>query len=219
MVRVAQWLAGSVGEGGVFTKQQMRAQFPGVEQIDRRMRDLRAYGWQIHEARVGAGLDMNELRLVKIGVPIWDPAARKAAAPQTISSKVRQEVFHRDGHACVRCGVASGEEFDDRPGVTARLTAAHIYPGGLGGKASAADLVTACQFCNEALRDETPNYLDADQVLVRARGLGKAEQRRLLARIQNNRRETDKVDQVWRAFRQLSAVERERVQRALEETI
>ncbi|MFZ1670964.1 MAG: HNH endonuclease, partial [Candidatus Nanopelagicales bacterium] len=169
MVQLAYRLANEVGEGGVFTKQQMREWFPGVEQIDRRMRDLRTYGWRIDEARVAGGdLDPNELRLVTIGVPVWDPNARRAASPPGISAKVRPEVFHRDGHACVRCGIASGEEFLEAPGKFARMTAAHIYPDRLGGKATAADLVTACQLCNEALREETPNYLDAAQVLVRA---------------------------------------------------
>lgn len=216
MVLAARWLSTEVGEGNVFTKQQLRAAIPGVEQIDRRMRDLRDYGWQIDEARVDGDLDGNQLRLVKIGARVWIPAERKAAAPDTISSKVRQEVFHRDGHACVRCGVAAGEEFDDRPGVQARLTAAHVYPGKLGGKATAADLVTACQFCNEAVREHTPNYLDGPQVTARARALGKADQARLLKRMHTNRRETDKVDQVWRAYLQLPAVEREAVRLDLE---
>jgi len=219
MVRLALWLSQSVGEGGVFTKAAMREQFPGVEQIDRRMRDLRAFGWRIDEARVGSGLNQNELRLVKIGTPVWDAEARRAGMPNNISAKVRQEVFSRDGHACVRCGIAAGEEFDDRPGETARLTAGHVYPNALGGKATASDLVTACQYCNEAVRDETPNYLDADQVMIRARGLGKADQRRLAERMTNNRRETDKVDQVWRAYLQLPAVERDRVRRAVEDAL
>ena len=152
MVRSACWLATEVGEGGVFTKAQLRQAVPGREQVDRRMRDLRKFGWRIDEYRMGKNLKPDELRLVKIGVPVWDKAARKAATPPTISAKVRQEVFTRDDHACVRCGAAAGEYFNDQPGVRVRLTAAHVYPDTMGGKATAADLVTACQRCNEALR-------------------------------------------------------------------
>jgi hypothetical protein len=176
------------------------------------MRDLRKYGWVIDEYRVGPKLGMNELRLVEIGVPVWDQVARRAASPEAISDRVRQAVFHRDDHACVRCGIAAGEEYEDMPGTKARLTAAHVYPDQLGGKASTADLVTACQRCNESIRNETDVYLDGPQVLLRIQSLGRADRDRLLRRVQTNRRETDKVDDVWRAYLQLPAVERERLQ-------
>ncbi|MFN8214778.1 MAG: HNH endonuclease [Candidatus Nanopelagicales bacterium] len=215
MVRCACWLATAVGEGGVFTKAQLRDAVPGVEQIDRRMRDLRDFGWRIDESRMTSDLQPDELRLVRIGVPVWDHDARKAAKKGGISSKVRQEVFHRDGHACVRCGAAAGEYFDDEPGVRVRLTAAHLYPSTMGGKATAADLVTACQRCNEAIREQTPNYLDEQQVLARMRSLGRTDRLRLLQRMRTRRRETDKVDDVWRAYLQLPGVERSVVEEAL----
>lgn len=215
MVRSACWLATEVGEGGAFTKAQLRQAVPGREQVDRRMRDLRKFGWRIDEYRMGKNLKPDELRLVKIGVPVWDKAARKAATPPTISAKVRQEVFTRDDHACVRCGAAAGEYFNDQPGVRVRLTAAHVYPDTMGGKATAADLVTACQRCNEAIREETPNYLDEQQVLARMRSLGRLDRARLLQRIQTRRRESDKVDDVWRAYLQLPGVGRSVVEEAL----
>lgn len=208
MVRCACWLASTVGEGGVFTKAQLREAVPGVEQIDRRMRDLRDFGWRIDESRMTSDLQPDELRLVKIGVPVWDREARRGATREAISAKVRQEVFHRDGHACVRCGAAAGEYFDDESGVRVRLTAAHVYPNAMGGRATAADLVTACQRCNEAIREETPNYLDDQQVLARMRALGRADRLRLMQRMHTNRRETDKVDDVWRAYLQLPGVHR-----------
>lgn len=43
-VRVALWLHSEVPVGSSFTKAQLRDAFPGVEQVDRRMRDLRASG-------------------------------------------------------------------------------------------------------------------------------------------------------------------------------
>lgn len=215
MARCACWLASEIGENGVFTKAQLRDAVPGVEQIDRRMRDLRDFGWRIDESRMASDLQPDELRLVIIGIPVWDEKARRAAKREGISAKVRQEVFHRDGHACVRCGAAAGEFFDDQPGVRVRLTAAHLYPNTLGGKASAADLVTACQRCNEAIREETPNYLDEQQVISRMRTLGRADRAKLLQRMQTRRRESDKVDDIWRAYLQLPGVERSAVEQAL----
>ena len=219
MVRCACWLATQVGEGGIFTKAQLRDAVPGVEQIDRRMRDLRDFGWRIDESRMTSDLQPDELRLVRIGVPLWDKDARKGAKRDGISAKVRQQVFHRDGHACVRCGAAAGEYFEDQPGVRVRLTAAHIYPDALGGKSTAADLVTACQRCNEALREQTPNYLDREQVISRAKGLGRADRHRLLQRMRTQRRESDRVDAVWRAYLQLSGGDPSRVEELLSELL
>jgi selenocysteine lyase/cysteine desulfurase len=113
MIRAACWLASEVGEGGIFTKEELRDALPGVAQIDRRVRDLRKHGWVIEEARQGAGLVANQQRLATIGTAVWDKEARMAAPISVISAKVREEVFFRDGHACRRCGIAAGEVFDD----------------------------------------------------------------------------------------------------------
>lgn len=211
MVRAACWLAAEVGEGGVFTKEELREAIPGVAQIDRRVRDLRKYGWVIDEARVGAGLVASQQRLTKIGVPVWDKTLKIAAAVPSISAKVREEVFFRDGHACRRCGIAAGEPFDDDPSVVARLTAGHLYPDSLGGKASAADLITTCQRCNESLQQVTQNYATAEQVVARIRGLDESDRNRINRRIDTDLRETDEVDTIWREYRQLPGVERDRV--------
>ena len=215
MIRVACWLASEIGEGGVFLKNDLREAVPGVEQIDRRMRDLRKYGWVIDESRMGQDLKPNELRLVKIGTPVWDREARRQASREGISDRVRQEVFTRDGHACVRCGVAAGERFADKPQMTARLSAAHIYPGALGGRATADDLVTACQRCNESIRHHTDNYLSGEQVMVRIEALGREQRAKLLRRIQTGRRESDRLDDAWRNYLQLPGTQREEVEERL----
>ena len=218
-MRAAAWLASEIGEGGVFTKEALRNAVPGMSQIDRRVRDLRDYGWIIEESRVGTGLGSSEQRLVKIGAPVWDKAARKAAKRSTINAKTREEVFARDGHACVRCGIAAGEAFDDEPDVKARLTAAHVYPNSLGGNASANDLVTACQRCNEEIQAETHNYFTGDQVWVQVQSLGGRDRERLVTRMRTNRFDADKVDRVWRAYKQLPGAERDRVHAMLEKLV
>ncbi|MGW6909561.1 hypothetical protein [Streptomyces sp. NPDC054940] len=79
MVRAALWLVTVVGEGNVFAKKDLRAAFPDVAQIDRRMRDLRDYGWFIATNRDDALLGANECRFVKAGHPVWEPGVRRAA--------------------------------------------------------------------------------------------------------------------------------------------
>lgn len=211
MVRAACWLASEIREGHVFTKAQLREAIPGFTQIDRRVRELRNYGWVIEEYRSGKNLAPQEQRLIEIGTPVWDPAARKAVAVSAVSDRVREEVFHRDQHSCVRCGIAAGEYFDDFPGRRARLSAAHIYPGSLGGGASADDLVAACQRCNESIQQDTHNYLDGKQMLSRVMRLPKADKQILLERIETNRRRPSELDKRWREYKQLPATERERI--------
>jgi len=216
MIRVALWLAAEVRPGHIFTKAQLRKAVPGREQVDRRMRDLRKYGWRIDDYKQDADLKPKELRLVEIGVAVWDPAARERATLATISDRVRQEVFSRDGHRCVRCGAQAGEHFADQVGVPVVLTAAHIYPDMLRNRATAKDLVTACQRCNEALKQHTANYLDADQVWQRIRDKGMADKRRLLAWMRDDAREVSELERLFSQYRQLPAVERERLKDQLQ---
>lgn len=51
---------------------------------------------------------------------------------------LRQQVFKRDGGACVYCG--SAEE----------LTLDHVIPRSAGGKMRLSNLVTACRVCNHS---------------------------------------------------------------------
>lgn len=71
-VRVAHWLFAQVGQGSVFTKADMRDAIPGVEQIDRRMRELRSLGWVIKTYREMPSLHSNELYLDNVGARIWE---------------------------------------------------------------------------------------------------------------------------------------------------
>lgn len=208
MVRGAIWLANEVGEGNVFTKEALRQAIPGQSQIDRRVRGLRDFGWRIDNSNEDGSLRPDEQRLVKIGVPVWDKDAYRANRPPYISDRVRQEVFTRDEHRCVRCGALAGEEFVDRPGTRVRLTAAHVYPASLGSKATARDLVTTCQRCNEPLRQHTSNYLDAKQVWQRIRDRGIREKRTLITWMENDRREVSSLEVLFGHYRQLPAAER-----------
>lgn len=123
MVRGALWLVQVVGEGNTFTKNQLRKAFPGVSQVDRRIRDLRDYGWVVYSNTEDARLSVEDQRFVKEGVPVWDAKARHDSAPQkATSSKERQAVLVRDGYMCTLCGIAGGEPYPDDAVMTAVLS-------------------------------------------------------------------------------------------------
>src|SRR5437660_369339 len=88
-VRVALWLFSEVGASGTFTKADLREAFPGVEQIDRRMRDLRPEGWVITTYQEDRSLDVDELRLVEVGGAVWERGYRSRQV-RAITSKERQ---------------------------------------------------------------------------------------------------------------------------------
>jgi 5-methylcytosine-specific restriction endonuclease McrA len=210
MVRAAIWLSSVIGEGNTFTKQQLRDAFPGIEQIDRRMRDLRPYGWVINDNKQDESLKPAELKLVKVGARVWIAEERASNQVSTISARVRTEAFVRDNHQCTRCGIAAGEPFDDNPAVTARLTAAHIYPGMHSeGEVSVDEIVTTCQVCNEPLRQHTANYLNGDQVWEKIKDLGVSDKQKLRQWIELGRRPQSQLDRLWAQYRQLPGVERE----------
>ncbi|MEU2961173.1 hypothetical protein [Streptomyces albidoflavus] len=78
MVRAALWLVTQVGEGNVYTKDQLRTAFPDIAQIDRRLRDLRAHGWVLDTNRDDAALAPHEARFVRAGEPVWEPGIRRS---------------------------------------------------------------------------------------------------------------------------------------------
>ncbi|MET9297445.1 hypothetical protein [Streptomyces sp. NPDC003077] len=90
MVRAALWLVSEVGEGNVFTREQLRAAFPDVAQIDRRVRDLRELGWQIATNRDDALLRPHESRFVRTGEPVWEPGVRRTPRVQRRRSGVAE---------------------------------------------------------------------------------------------------------------------------------
>jgi hypothetical protein len=72
--RVAHWLYTQVKKGNTFTKADLRAAIAGVEQVDRRMRELRGHGWVIKTYREMSSLNPNELYLDTIGTRVWESA-------------------------------------------------------------------------------------------------------------------------------------------------
>lgn len=218
-VRVALWLAQEVGEGNRFTKHQLRSMTGySIEQVDRRMRDLRPAGWVIKTYRDMAGLAPDELYLEKVGAHVWEPSQRSIGL-RTISGKIRREVMDRDNHRCVRCGVCAGEEYPDEPGSRARLTLGHIDPHKHGSSAGPEDLITECARCNESPKHHTQPQLSAERVWDRITELPKKEKQKLLAWMTADRRNASPTEKVWAVYRQLSGVHRTRIRARLGEAL
>ncbi len=199
-VRVALWLHSEVGAGGTFTKSQLREAFPSVEQIDRRMRDLRPEGWVIATYREDRSLAVDELRLVEEGGPVWQRGYRSRASA-AVTDKERQAVFAADNYACAYCGITGGESFPDDALRTAKLTVARIAP--LDGGPT--KLLTACDRCHVAVRDDPPGR---DDLLAQVNALNEAQRQRLREWVMQGARTQSPEEQLWARYRRSPRDER-----------
>lgn len=213
MVRGALWLIQVIGEGNTFTKEQIRRAFPGISQADRRIRDLRDYGWVMLTNSEDATLAAEDQRFAKAGVPVWDPAARRAAAPQkTVSSKEKQAILARDHYMCTICGISGGESYHDDSNQTAVLSITHrrtVLPDG----SEKTLFVTECKRCRSG-SDGSPAR--ADEALAEIKALDPADQRRLLRWMERGRRGTTPLERAWNSYRRLPAEARRELWSALQ---
>lgn len=197
MVRGALWLLQVVGEGSTFTKNQLREAFPGVSQVDRRIRDLRGYGWVVHSSTEEASLLAEDQRFVKAGVAVWDPQERRKADPRkAIPSKERRAVLARDGYMCTLCGIAGAEPYRDDPVMTAVLSVSRHKVLTIEG-AESEILVTECNRCRSG-QDSTP--IDVGDAVAAASGLSSGDRRRLLRWMERGRRGMTELDRAWEAY-------------------
>lgn len=213
MVRSALWLVQEVGEGKSFTKKQLRDAFPDTAQADRRIRDLRDFGWVIHTSADDVRLSQEEQRFVKQGVPVWIPKARREAAPAKISNKERDEVFERDDYMCTVCGISRGESYPEDSNQTAVLSVARretVLANGLTNWSYA----TECKRCRAGLGDA---QVRADGVLADIGKLNQHERRKLRQWMADGRRSVTALDRAWSGFLRLTPEAREEVRDAVED--
>ena len=211
MVRGALWLMQVVGEGNTFTKNQLREAFPGVAQADRRIRDLRKYGWIVYASSEDATLSREDQRFVRAGVPVWDPKARRANGPaRGASAKERQAALQRDGYMCTICGIMGGEPYPDDPVMTGVLTVSARLSNGGGPEGK--QLVTECKRCRAG---GAPALLDIDSVIALARDLDRRELQRLIRWVEHDAREPTELDRAWAACRRLAGDQRGSLVQAL----
>lgn len=197
MIRGALWLLQVVGEGGTFTKNELRTAFPGVSQIDRRIRDLRDYGWILHSNVEDASLLAEDQRFVKAGVPVWDPHERRQAAPRkAISSKDRQAVLIRDGYMCTLCGISGAEPYPDDPVMTAVIAVSRRSIGTLDGSETET-FVTECKRCASGLG---ASPIDERDVLLASTELSPGDRRRFIRWMERGRRGSTELDRAWASY-------------------
>lgn len=213
MVKAGLWLIQAVGEGNTFTKEQLRDAFPGVTQVDRRVRDLRAYGWTILSSTEDAALMSEEQRFVRVGTPVWDPAARRAATSQkALPAKEIKAIHARDDFMCTSCGIAGGEPYVDDPSQTAVLSVTRretVLPDGR----QKVLYVTECKRCRAGSDGSSAR---ADEIVADIKTLDPADRRRLSRWIERGRRGSTPLERVWNAYRRLPPEAREEVRSVLE---
>lgn len=196
MKRVALWLVSVVGAGNEFTKEDLRQAFPGVSQVDRRMRDLRDFEWRIDTNREDPTLEPHEQRFVRAGIPVWEPG--RASRNTAISAARRREIIANDGNMCRSCGITPGALYEGTF-EAAQLDIARRdvrRPDGT----MAQDLVTECNRCRVGGRGLTA---DLDDVLRRAAELSPIERRVFIGWIAADRREFSRIEELWGRYRSL----------------
>jgi hypothetical protein len=215
MKRSAHYLFTVVGVGNVFHKAQIREAVPGREQVDRRIRELRKFGWVIRTYRDLASLAPDELLLEAAGDHIWTPGYKSTRAPGLNQAK-RRAVFDRDGNRCVVCGIGAGEEYPDTPGEHARLTIGHLVPQGRQGRDDPDNWRTECARCNEPAKHLTGAPVDTNLLAAKIRELPRADRQRFLDWIKTGRRQFSNVETLWTQYRQLPAPTRKQIEETLE---
>ncbi|MFC9894453.1 hypothetical protein ACFVMC_12220 [Nocardia sp. NPDC127579] len=210
MKRAALWLVHEVGVGQLFTKAQLREAFPETSQIDRRMRDLRDFGWRIDTNREDPALEAHEQRFVKQGEAVWEPGKATRKPGTTVSAADRHALLMRDGHKCRSCGIGPGELY---PGtyVTSQLDVARRavrMPDGT----HDLQLIIECNRCRVGGREMVA---DLKEVLARIDRLPVYERKMLAAWVAQDMRRFSETEDLWAAFRTLPADSRDRVRDAL----
>ncbi|WP_223775684.1 HNH endonuclease signature motif containing protein [Streptomyces sp. 135] len=206
LVRGALWLMQEVGPGNTFTKSQLRAAFPDIAQIDRRIRDLRDYEWVIATSREDPSLDQAEQRFVEPGIKVWDPEERKKRNRAAVSTATRRPLFQRGTFACELCG---------RPVVSLRhgpgVELVHRVALADGGSDEPENLMVLCSACHAA-RDGADGV---SELAARASSLPIRERTRLLTWITMGERPRTATEDIWAQYQKLADGDRQQLARHL----
>jgi hypothetical protein len=210
MVRAALWLEAEVGIGKVFTKTQLRESFPDVAQIDRRLRDLRDYGWRIDTRREDPSLKQEEQRYAERGAEVWVPGHAKARTAGSLTAAQRRKVLEDDNFLCRSCGVAAGDLYNG--GVaSAQLDVARrqvLRPDG----SIEVQLVTECNRCRVGGRGQT---IDLEKFLSQVKSLAPLEQDIFAKWMAADSRKFSGIERLWGSYRALPVESRAVVRQAV----
>ncbi|GHE36058.1 hypothetical protein [Streptomyces sp. AC04842] len=212
MARAALWLIQEVGEGEIFTVAKLREAFPDIAQIDRRMRGLRDYGWEIATAREDPELRSQERRFVTRGKDVWVPGQAKTPSHKSsITSAQRAKVMQEDGYLCRTCGITGGEAYDDDI-IQAVLNVAR-RPVILADGSVTHQLVTECQRCGRGTADRS---VDLPELIAKIEALAPLERSVLSSWVKNDKRTYSQLEVLWGLYRTLPQESRKAVADALE---
>lgn len=221
--RVAHYLFDQVGEGRVFNKDNLRevlrtADGRGIEQIDRRMRELREVGWVIRNYKDMATLAPNELYLEKIGEHTWEPGFRPPR-PTTLTATERRRVFERNGMQCKVCGIDFGDEYPhllaQGKHVRARPTVGHWTPKERGGTDDFWNLRPECHLCNEPSRNLSEPPPDIKLVKRKIGELKRDDKRMLVSWLLAGRRSFSPVESIWAEIQRMPEPDKDDIKRLL----
>ncbi|PPK98025.1 hypothetical protein CLV92_102178 [Kineococcus xinjiangensis] len=208
--RVALFLATEVGEGGRFLKQALRQAFPGIEQVDRRMRELRSMEWVFTYDADPEDQRVRITTLTKIGLYIWDPDVPRPTLGR-ISAVQSRRIFDRD-RVCTICGIAAGERYapdDDR---TAQLIIQHIVPLSVGGSEDDSNLHVVCLRHSGGQWAAPESREQVQRILTRFDGeLDPRARTQFLSWVLRGQRTFTPAEQLWATYQALSPAERESV--------
>jgi hypothetical protein len=211
MVRTALWLMTEVGVGNTFTKARHRQAFTGVTQADRRLRDLRDYGWVIRTSTEDLTLRPDEQRFVAPGKPVWDRGIRKDAKVDQVTAKQREAAFSESDYQCVVCGIAGGERYPDASHVTAVLSISRREVAMASGEKRTM-LVAECKRCRAG--GSGAAILDVAAILAQARELDDKDLVVLLRWMESGRRQV--LDHLWSSVRRLPLTVRNELRNRLD---
>jgi hypothetical protein len=211
MVRTALWLLSEVGLGNTFTKETQRQVFSGVAQADRRLRDLREFGWIIHTSAEDVTLNSNEQRFVAAGLPVWEPGVKKQSVKEAISAKIRMVTFAEHDYQCVVCGIAAGERYEDGGPTGAVLSVASqkiVSPDG-----EQRQLFTC--LCKRCRAGSSGNTIDLPKLLDEIEKLEPSDRASFLHWAAHGRRNA--LDRAWSRYRSLASDAKDLIRARLKE--
>lgn len=160
----------------VTNRQIQEAAGAGVTEWARRVRELRENEkWKI--------LTHNDLESLSPGQYLLmekPPENPVVTFEDTISAKLRAEVFDRNGFTCQSCGLCPGD-IDPYTNRKVRLHVGHIKDKNLGGKAELSNLRTLCSTCNQGAKNITAVKPESIWLLSQVRRAGITEQKEVFA--------------------------------------
>ncbi len=170
--RIADFLRTRVGE--VVTARELQdTAGPQVTEWARRLRDLRAEGWQICSHNDRSDLRPGEYVCEKVAEPGY-------VFSKPISGRLRAQVLERNGYTCQMCGAGSGDDDPVNPGRTIRLHVGHIVDRSHGGMDVLTNLRALCAACNQGAKNivaEPPSWA---WLLAQIRRASVSDQRKAL---------------------------------------